>query len=119
MTNEQIFSLCERSFRPQTTMEQILQESTDEYETWNVDHRVSVLTNDDGNPVGMILKLEHPNFDDLVLITLSWDDTYRIRFIKYDTFEVVHDKEYIYFDQLFEVINNTLKGMMKMEFSMN
>lgn len=119
MNSNELFSFCERTFHPQTTMEQILQESTNDYQHWNVDQRISVLKNDDDDCVGMIMKLDHPNFDDLVLITLSWDDTYRVRFIDLSRGEVVQDKEYIYFDQLFEVINNTLKGMIRMEFSMN
>lgn len=120
MTNEQIFSMCERSFSPKVTMDQLMSGSTSvkEFMGWGIDPRISVLTNDEDESVGMILKMENERYSDLVMITLSWDDTYRIRFFNQD-FEMLKDVEGIYCDQLFEVIDNTMNSIVKVEFCMN
>lgn len=119
MTNKEIFEMCERPFTPQVTMEQIVGCSDPiKFLSWGIDKRISVLKDEDDDCVGMIMKLNHENYDDMIMITLSWDDTYRVRFVN-QNFDIVHDVEGLFFDQLFEVINNKLERMMKMEFSMN
>lgn len=120
MTNEQIFSMCERSFSPKVTMDQLMSGSTSvkEFMGWGIDPRISVLTNDENEGIGMIMKMNNERYSDLVMITLSWDDTYRVRFLN-ENFEILKDVEYIYCDQLFDVIDNTMNSIMKVEFSLN
>lgn len=112
--------MCERSFSPKVTMEQLMSGSPSmkEFISWNIDQRVSVLNNDEKECVGMIMKMDNERYDDLVFLTLSWDDTYRIRFIN-QKFEVMKDIEGIYCDQLFEVIDRTMENLVKIEFNMN
>ena len=120
MTNEQIFSMCEREFSPKVTMVQLMggPSNLKQFMSWGIDPRISVLTNDENEGIGMIMKMNNERFSDLVMITLSWDDTYRIRFFNQD-FEMSKDIEGIYCDQLFEVIDNTMSSIMKVEFSLN
>jgi hypothetical protein len=50
---------------------------------------------------------------------LSYDDTYRIRFMNKE-FDVTDDIEGIYFDMLFECINNRIVNpKMKFDFNLN
>ena len=119
MTNKEIFEMCERPFTPQVTMEQIVGCSDPiKFLGWNIDKRISVLRDDDDDCVGMIMKLNHKNFNDMLLITLSWDDTYRVRFVDQD-FNIIDDIEGLFFDQLFEVIDRRLDEKIKVEFSLN
>ena len=120
MTNEQIFSMCEREFSPKVTMEQLMSSSSNvkEFMSWNIDPRISVLTNEENESVGMIMKMDNDRYDEMVFITLSWDDTYRIRFIN-QKFEIMKDIEGIYCDQLFEVIDRTMNNLVKVDFCMN
>jgi len=99
MTNKEIFEMCERPFTPQVTMEQIMSGDCDikKFISWNIDHRISVLKNEHDECVGMIMKMDNSRYDDMVFITLSWDDTYRIRFVN-KNFEILKDIEGIYCD---------------------
>ena len=73
----------------------------------------------DGYVGGIVLKLNHPNYSDMVLITLSYDDTYRIRFAD-EKFNVSDDIEGIYFDMLFECINERIVNKKtKFDFNLN
>jgi hypothetical protein len=101
-------------------MEQIMSGDCDikKFISWNIDHRISVLKNEHDECVGMIMKMDNSRYDDMVFITLSWDDTYRIRFVN-KNFEILKDIEGIYCDQLYEVIDNTMDSVMKVEFSLN
>ncbi len=114
-----IHSLCERPFDPKTTLFQIINYGNEEkYETWNVNKMVSCVSNKDNEVIGMTLKLDHKNYKDFILITLSWDDTYRVRFID-SRGEIVDDISFLFFDQLFEVIDDRLDKFVRMEFCMN
>ena len=122
MTTKDLLVYGERTFDPRTTMNQIIlgcveSKKIDEFFSWGVSKQIHVLNNDEGDDVGMVLKMNHPNFDDILLITLGWDDLYVVRFVTDDG--VKNEIEGLYFDQLFDVVNNTLMKMFKMEFNMN
>jgi hypothetical protein len=97
-----------RGFHPQTTMDQIMEYGKDKINEWKVDPRIGCITDGDDEyedrPKGMYMKLNHRNYQDTLFITLDWDDTYHIRFLNEEQ-EVTHEIEFVYCDQLFEVID--------------
>lgn len=110
--NEQkLFSFCQRQFDPSVTMEQLHSSDNNAmtiHSVWKMDKRVSVLCNETTDvPDGMITKLNHPNYSDMMLITLGWSDLYDVRFINMDA-EVTHHIEGVYADMLFDTINSYL-----------
>lgn len=118
MTQEQILSMCERSFSPQVTMEQIVSPDPKTFLKWNVHHQIQVIPNEHDECVGMIMKMNNSKYDEFLMITLSWDDTYRLRFMN-GNYEVSKDIDFIFCDQLSEVIDDTISKMVKVEFSLN
>jgi hypothetical protein len=77
---------------------------------WNIDPRITTLCNDEPDvPDGLIFKVNHDNYSDLVMITLDWSDLYHIRFMNQDI-EVTHEITEVYEDCLFGVINDYLNG---------
>jgi hypothetical protein len=120
MTQQEILSMCEREFSPEVTMKQILSSSKEVHSfiKWGVERSISVITNEHDECVGMVMKFNDERFDEFVFITLSWDDTYRIRFVSED-FEIYKDVPFVFCDQLFNVIDNSMNSVMKMVFSMN
>lgn len=124
MTNKELLKMCYRQFDPKTTMNQILMGSVedkkiDDFMSWNVDKEITVLSNEHDDKVGMLLKLNHPNFSDIVMISLGWEDLYEVNFINWSSGQVVRTESGIYCDMLFSIINSKLKEMFKMEFVMN
>ena len=111
MSTQTLFGYCQRHFDPKETMYQLHTTTADAgdiiKEHWKIDPRVSVLTDadEDDAPFGMIFKVNHSNYSDIVMITLDWDDTYHIRFMDRDE-KVTHEIDSVYFDSLFETINN-------------
>ena len=105
-----IASLCERPFSPQVTMGQIIEEGRSNFIQWNIRQEILTISNEHDEVVGMFLKFQHPNYDDLLLITLGWEDLYHIRFM--DSEKVIsHEVEGLYHDQLFEVIDRHIKSL--------
>ena len=97
-----------RGFDPQTTMGQIEDFGKDKLKDWKIDPRICCITDGEDDiedrPKLMCIKLNHRNYNDMVLITLDFDDTYHVRFVSEEE-NVTHEIEFIYFDQLFEVID--------------
>ena len=108
MNNEQFSKWFGRGFDPQTTMGQLTDFGGEKILEWNIDRRIGCVTDGDDEyddrPKLMFMKLNHRNYKDMILITLDFDDTYHVRFLSEDT-EMTHEIEFIYFDQLFEVID--------------
>ena len=110
MSTQTLFGFCQRHFDPKETMHQIheIDGAGDIIkDQWQIDPRITVLTDskEDDTPFGMIFKVNHKNYSDVVLITLDWDDTYHIRFMDRNE-KVTHEIESIYFDNLFVTIND-------------
>jgi hypothetical protein len=105
-----IASLCERSFSPQVTMGQIIEEGRSKFMDWNIRQEILTISNEHDEVVGMFLKFQHSNYDDLLLITLGWDDLYHIRFMDSEKC-ISHEVEGLYFDQLFEVIDRYINSL--------
>jgi hypothetical protein len=108
-TNEKLFSFCQRQFDPKTTTAQLEQHRGARevmQNIWNIDPRVMTLCNETPDvPDGMIFKVNHDNYNDLVMITLDWSDLYHIRFMNQDI-EVTHEITEVYEDCLFGAIND-------------
>lgn len=118
-----LFSFCERQFEPKETMRQIIHDTKSVQAVtteWNIDPRISVLCNEEENvPDGMVFKMNHKNYSDMVMITLAWNDTYTIRFINEEA-EVTHKIDEVYCDQLFEVLDRYFRfGHLLTNFHMN
>ena len=117
MTDKEILNLCNRSFEPRETMKQIVMFGKDKFMDWKMDCRVTSITNDDDECVGIVMKLNHTNYSDLILISLGWDDTYNVFFLNENS-DKTHNIDNVYFDCLFETINNHI-NKSKFEFCMN
>ena len=126
MTTEQLLEMGERPFVPQQTLQQLAHFGKFDFIMWNIDKGIFCIpdVDDDDEQIdgyckGMLMKLNHPKYSDMILITLSYDDTYRIRFMDREC-NVTDDIEGIYFDMLFECINNRIVNpKMKFDFNLN
>lgn len=126
MTPQKLFEFGERAFIPQETLEQIAHFGKFDFIKWNISKAIFCIPDDEADEddevqycKGIVLKINHPNYDDMVIITLSYDDTYRIRFAD-EKFNVSDDIEGIYFDMLFECINERIVNKKaKFDFNLN
>lgn len=105
-----IVSLCERPFSPQVTMGQIIEEGRSKFLNWNISQQILTISNEYDEVVGMFLKFQHPKYDDLMLITLGWDDLYHIRFMDSEK-SISHEVDGLYHDQLFEVVDRYINSL--------
>lgn len=107
-----LFSYCERSFDPKETMRQIHHNAKVAeviVNEWNIDPRIGVLcSEEEDEPNGMVFKVNHQHYTDMVMITLSWNDTYHIRFLN-EQMDVTHEIEEVYCDQLFDSLDHFFK----------
>ena len=126
MTTKQLLEMGERPFVPQETLQQIAHYGKFGFIMWNINKGIFCIPDfdDDEEQIdgycrGIVLKINHPNYSDMVLITLSYDDTYRIRFMDREC-NVTDDVEGIYFDMLFESINDRIVNKkVKFDFNLN
>lgn len=105
--------VCERPFDPETTMGQLEDFGGEKFLEWGVDKRVCVLTNNKEERVGIILKINHPNYCDMLLITLSYLDLYSVRFLNMELEEVMKGIDGLYCDQLFECIDRKINSNVR------
>lgn len=108
--NDLVVSLCERPFDPRVTMSQIIDEGRSKFLEWNIRHEILTVSNEYDEVVGMFLKFQHPNYSDMVMITLTSEDLYHIRFMDKDTY-ISHEIDGLYYNQLFEVIDRYIKNL--------
>ena len=122
MKEKELMDLCCRIFQPTETIKQIISFGQSEFLSWDIDPRIGTITNDEceGNEcVGLIIKLGHENYSDLILITLGFMDTYDVYFLN-EEMEKTHEIKDLYFDSLFEQINNYIKKPFKVnDFCLN
>jgi hypothetical protein len=111
-----------RSFDPKEVMTTLIpdDERTLKYIAWNVEDKIAIVESVDGGVGGLVLKLNHKNFEDCVYITLSFLDFFNVYFVGRDL-KVLHRIEDIPADMLFDVINTQLDNVVKMniDFSLN
>lgn len=77
------------------------------YVLWEVDDQIGMLENSNGKIGGIVLKLNHPNFNELLFITKSFLNFYNVHFLRVD-FELLHSIENIPAGNLFKTIDAQL-----------
>lgn len=93
--------LYQREFDTSETLK-VLTHNKTIYWSWGV----SKLFNCDNK--GLFLKVNGHHHKQYVLITLSWDDTYKVDYLNRN-FNVIDTQENLYFDQLVEFIDNRIE----------
>lgn len=108
--NDLVASLCERPFDPKVTLSQIIDEGRSKFLEWNIRKEIITISNEYDECVGMFMKFQHSNYNDMLMVTLGWDDLYHIRFMDEDTY-ISKEFDGLYHDQLFEVIDRHVKTL--------
>lgn len=130
MENEKKFITCQedlinlgcRVFDPRVTMDQITDNLTPkevkQFLEWGVEKQLGVVNNEHDESIGVILKLNHKNYEETIYITLNFLDYYNVHFILRNG-EVVHTIEDVGCEELYSVIQGVLNCVMKVEVSLN
>lgn len=105
MTHNEIFQIGiskgESTFDVSETMK-VLQRRLSIYWSWGTSKVVNLQNK------GLILKVSGHHHNGWVLITLGWEDLYKVHIIS-NTGEIKNEYEGIFFDQLVEVIDNRIE----------
>lgn len=109
-----------RSFDGKKVLQMLIpdDERVIDYAAWNVDENIATIDNIDGGIGGLLLKLNHNNYEDCVLITLSFLDFFNVYFVGCDL-KVCHTIENIPCDELFETINTQLENITRIPIKFN
>lgn len=112
-----------RVFDPHVTMGQITDNLNEKgllrFLSWGVERKIGVISNNEDEPIGMMLKLNHKNYDELVYITLNFLDYYNIYFIRKIDNELLNKVEDIGCEELFITIDSLLESVIKFEINPN
>lgn len=112
MTHNELFSKLmvkgEREFDPNDTM-RVLAHNTIIYWSWGVSKKVNL------NNKGIILKVSGKHHKGWVLVTLGWEDLYKV-YIVSNKGDIINEYEGIFFDQLVEVIDNRIEKIPDYKF---
>lgn len=112
MTQNEIFQLGltkgQRTMDPNETLK-VLTRNQPIFWSWGVSKKVNL------NNLGLILKVSGHHHKGWVLITLGWEDLYRVHIIA-NSGEIVNEYEGIYFDDLVEIIDNRIEKIEDYEF---
>jgi hypothetical protein len=84
-----------------------------------VEKKIGVISNDEDETIGMMLKLNHKNYDELVYITLNFLDYYNIYFIRMIDNELLNKVEDVGCEELFITIDSLLESVIKFEINPN
>ena len=93
--------LYKREFNTSETL-QVLTHNKTIYWSWGVSGLFNCADK------GLLMKVNGHHHKQYVLITLDWDDTYKIDYLNRNM-KVIDTHEGIYFDQLVEVIDNRIE----------
>jgi hypothetical protein len=112
-----------RVFDPRVTMGQITDNLNEKgllrFLSWGVEKKIGVISNDEDETIGMMLKLNHKNYDELVYITLNFLDYYNIYFIRMNDNELLNKVEDVGCEELFITIDSLLESVIKFEINPN
>jgi hypothetical protein len=112
MTHNEIFSLGftqgQRDFSQIETMRVLLGNQTI-YWSWGVSKKVTL------GKVGLMLKVNGHHHKGWVLITLGWEDLYRVHIIS-NSGKILNEYEGIFFDDLVEIIDNRIEKIKDYKF---
>jgi hypothetical protein len=111
---EVLQGLTIESFDPNDIMEYIIPkgERLMDFLQWEMDENIGVIPSIDGECGAVVIKLTHPNFEDLVMVTKSFLDFANVHFLD-SSFKVLHTIDNIPMDELFETIDTQLKLVTK------
>jgi hypothetical protein len=105
MKHSEIFSMCidlgERNFNTQETL-MVLRYNLNVYFSWGVSKMVNLQNK------GLILKVSGHHHKGWVLVTLGWEDLYKVHIIS-NNGKVLDKYEGIFFDDLVEIIDNRIE----------
>lgn len=110
-----------REFDPRETMNQIIQGGSEKFLDWKISKelfRVFRNNNERNGIVGLLMKVNHKNYSDMVYITLSFWDYYNVYFFDRD-FNMVHSIEEIDCENIFDAIDDAFQHCVKIEISLN
>ena len=93
--------LLKREFNTSETLK-VLTHNKTIYWSWGVSQLFNC------NDKGLLLKVNGHHHKQYVLITLDWDDTYKVDYLNRNL-RVTDTQENIYFDQLTEFIDNRIE----------
>lgn len=101
---KKLVGLGEREFNPMETLQLLTQYNTMIWFSWGVPtSSIKILGNK-----GLLFRVNGHHYKGLLLITLSWMDTYTVHKVKSNG-EVIDLHQGIYFDQLQEIIDNWIE----------
>lgn len=93
--------LYEREFDTNQTL-QVLHHNKNIYWSWGVSQLFNC------HNKGLLMKVNGHHHKDYVLVTLSWDDTYKVSYLNREL-NVIGTDEMVYFDELVERIDNRIE----------
>ena len=108
MLNETVKNLLLCEFNPNETLS-ILKSNPSIFMSWGVEKLVNV------NGRGLMIKVNGHHHCGWVLITLGWDDWYRVHILS-DGGEVLDSFEGVCFDELVQIIDDRIEWVEEYEF---
>ena len=103
-----LVEMGERDFIPEETMKLLTYSSNlFTFVSWNVKKIIVVGKCEDGYVRGMILMVKTPRYKGMVLITLSFMDSYEVRLLD-DGYNVTHVHKDIFIGDLVPIINDLI-----------
>ena len=105
MKHSEIFSMCikmgERNFNTQETL-MVLRHNRNIFWSWGVSKMVNLQNK------GLILKVSGHHHKGWVLVTLGWEDLYKVHIVS-NSGKVLYKYEGIFFDDLVDIIDNRIE----------
>ena len=98
---EVTYPLLKDTFNIQETLS-VLTHNKPMYWSWGVSKLVNVENK------GLLMKVNGHHHNQYVLITLNWDDTYKVDYLNRNL-RVIDTHESLYFDQITEFIDNRIE----------
>lgn len=93
--------LYEREFDTNETLK-VLTHNKNIYWSWGVSQLFNC------HNKGLLMKVSGHHHKDYVLVTLSWDDTYKVSYLDGEL-KVIGTDEMVYFDELVERVDNRIE----------
>jgi len=106
-----------REFDPQTTLNQIVEVGRDKVQLWKIDYKLTSFVNEDDETMGIMFKLNHNYYSDMILITLNFMDYYDVHFFNREI-QMTHKITDVPCECLYDTINDYINKPIH-EFQMN
>jgi hypothetical protein len=115
---KQLEELTISEFNPSELLDKLIpdDERFEKFKEWNLDLNLFTVLGITGEVSGLVMKLDHKNFEDLLFITKSFMGFYNVHYIS-TNLSVLHTEENILEKDLFNTINKTLERVVKVDLS--